>query len=139
MKGVLPWLVRWARHYGKRDFYPALAALVSPVQNIFSSPYTFSIYVFTSPSHLGRQSCRAELSLNVCLWGRVRGRGEPIRTTGVKACHSVYSVVVMFEKYHSVEVSSSEDTETNSSSSSSTLPSRLFSSPGPLPTVSSIY
>ncbi len=35
MKGALPWLVRWALHAGTRDFYPALAALVSPVQNIF--------------------------------------------------------------------------------------------------------
>jgi hypothetical protein len=38
MKGLLPWLVRWARRAGTRDFYPALAALVSPVQNIFSPP-----------------------------------------------------------------------------------------------------
>jgi hypothetical protein len=35
MKGVLPRLIRWARHAGTRDFYLALAALVSPVQNIF--------------------------------------------------------------------------------------------------------
>ncbi len=39
MKGVLPWLVRRARRAGTRDCYPALAALVSPVQNIFL-PYT---------------------------------------------------------------------------------------------------
>jgi hypothetical protein len=36
MKGVLPCLVRWALHAGTKDFYPALAALVSPVQNIFN-------------------------------------------------------------------------------------------------------
>jgi hypothetical protein len=41
MKGVLPWLVRWARHAGTIDFYPALAALVSPVQNIFSTHTLF--------------------------------------------------------------------------------------------------
>jgi hypothetical protein len=35
MKGVLPWLVRWARRAGSRDFYPALAALVNLVKNIF--------------------------------------------------------------------------------------------------------
>ncbi len=55
MKGVLPWLVCWARRAGTRDFYPALAALVSPIQNIlFSSPYTISIYVSPSHSDLGR-------------------------------------------------------------------------------------
>jgi hypothetical protein len=35
LKGVLPWLVRWARRAGTRVFSPALAALVGPVQNIF--------------------------------------------------------------------------------------------------------
>ncbi len=35
MKGVLPWLVPWALCAGTRDVYPALAALVSPVQNMF--------------------------------------------------------------------------------------------------------
>jgi hypothetical protein len=35
MKGVLPWLVRWVLHAGTRDFFPALAALVGPEQNIF--------------------------------------------------------------------------------------------------------
>jgi hypothetical protein len=35
MKGVLPWLVHWARRAGTRYFYIALAALVSPQQNIF--------------------------------------------------------------------------------------------------------
>jgi hypothetical protein len=36
MKGVLlPWLIRWARRAVKKYFYPDLAALVSPVQNIF--------------------------------------------------------------------------------------------------------
>jgi hypothetical protein len=35
MKGVLPWLVRLARGTITRDFCPALASLVSSVQNIF--------------------------------------------------------------------------------------------------------
>jgi hypothetical protein len=35
MKGVLPWLVRWACRAGTRDFCPAFAAPVCPVQNIF--------------------------------------------------------------------------------------------------------
>ncbi len=34
MKGALPWLVCWDHCAGTRDFYPALAALVSPAQNI---------------------------------------------------------------------------------------------------------
>ena len=41
MKGILPWLVRWTRCAGTRDFYAALAALVSQVQNIFSSRTQF--------------------------------------------------------------------------------------------------
>ncbi len=44
MKGVIPWLVRWACHAGTRDFCPAPAALVGPVQNIFS----LTIHYFTS-------------------------------------------------------------------------------------------
>ncbi len=39
MKGVLPWFVRWARRVGTKDFYPALGALVSPVENFFSSSH----------------------------------------------------------------------------------------------------
>jgi hypothetical protein len=42
MKGVLPWLVRWAGHAGTSDFSPALAALVGPVQNI----YFFQLHYF---------------------------------------------------------------------------------------------
>jgi hypothetical protein len=46
MNGVFPWLVRWARHADTRDFYPALAALVSPVQNIFFlEVYNFNLCV----------------------------------------------------------------------------------------------
>ncbi len=54
---VLPWLVHWACRAGTRDFCPASAALVSPVQNIFSSPCTTSIHLSPSPSKLDRQSC----------------------------------------------------------------------------------
>jgi hypothetical protein len=55
MKGVpLCMVVRWARRAGTRDFYPALAALVSPVQNIFflTVHCCISIYVSSSPSKL---------------------------------------------------------------------------------------
>ncbi len=50
MKGILPWLVRWARRAGIIDFYPALAARVSSVQNIFPSLYTIQ---FMCPNHAG--------------------------------------------------------------------------------------
>jgi hypothetical protein len=35
-KGVCPWLVRWARHAGTRDFCPALSALDRPSPKMFS-------------------------------------------------------------------------------------------------------
>ncbi len=38
-------MIIWASRLGTRDFYSALAALVSPVQKLFSSPYTISICV----------------------------------------------------------------------------------------------
>ncbi len=57
MKGVLSWLVRWVCRAGIRDFCSALAALVGPVKNIFSSPYIISIPLSPSPSNLGRQPC----------------------------------------------------------------------------------
>jgi hypothetical protein len=46
MKGVLPWLVLWARCAGPRDFSSALAALVGPVQNIiFLTVHYFTLFV----------------------------------------------------------------------------------------------
>jgi hypothetical protein len=45
-------LVHWARHVGKRDFCPALAALV-----INSSLAPFSLDLYQSWTH-GRKSCR---------------------------------------------------------------------------------
>ncbi len=50
MQEVLPWLVRWALRAGMRDFCPALAALVGPVQKIFfSHPTLFFIRLSSSP------------------------------------------------------------------------------------------
>jgi hypothetical protein len=68
MKGVLPWLVRWACRAGTRDFCSALAAEVDPVQNIFSSSYTISMPLSPSPSKLGRQPCWVACLL-VCVSG----------------------------------------------------------------------
>jgi hypothetical protein len=44
------WSVRWARRAGTRDFYPALAPLVSLVQNIFFLIHCFNVYVPSNPS-----------------------------------------------------------------------------------------
>jgi hypothetical protein len=69
MKGGPSWLVRWALRAGTRDFCPALAALVGPVQNIcFSTLYTISINLSPSPSKLDRQSCRIGC-LFICVSG----------------------------------------------------------------------
>ncbi len=44
MKGVLSWLVRWARRTCARDLCPALAASVWP-KIFFSSPYTITVHL----------------------------------------------------------------------------------------------
>jgi hypothetical protein len=64
MKGVLPCLVHRARRAGTRDFCPALAALVGPVQALFSSPDTISLHLSLSPSWAGS---RAALPVSKCL------------------------------------------------------------------------
>ncbi len=50
MKGVLPWLAPWARCAGKRDFYPALAALVSPVKKKFLTAHYFTLFIPQQPA-----------------------------------------------------------------------------------------
>jgi hypothetical protein len=71
MKAALRWMVRWARRAVRRDFYSALVALVSPVQNIFFPLRT--IFHFMCPrrlcSNLGRQSCRVACLL-ICVSDR---------------------------------------------------------------------
>jgi len=52
MKGVIPWLVRWAYCANTREFCPAMAALVGTVKKDFSLPYTFSIHLPPSHSNL---------------------------------------------------------------------------------------
>ncbi len=51
----LPWLVPWACRTSPRDFCFALAALYSPVQNMFFLTNTISIPLFPSPRKPGRQ------------------------------------------------------------------------------------
>jgi hypothetical protein len=65
---VIPWLVLWGGRPGTRGFCSALAALVGPVQNIVSSPYTILIPLSPLPSKLDRQPCRVACLL-VCVSG----------------------------------------------------------------------
>jgi hypothetical protein len=77
MKGVLPWMVRWARRAGTRDFCPALAAPLGPVQNIFLLMHTISLHL-----SLAQQAAQAVVlcrCLLMCLWIRTR------RKTGNRA------------------------------------------------------
>ena len=68
MKGVLPWLDRWACRGVTRDFCSSLAALVGLVQNIFFSPYTISFPLSPLPNKLGKLPCRVAC-LFVCVSG----------------------------------------------------------------------
>jgi hypothetical protein len=73
MKGVLPWLVRWACRAGTRDFCPALAALVSPIQNIFTV-LCFNSFVPIA-QQAGQAAVLGRLSLSLCL---LSGRGVSV-------------------------------------------------------------
>jgi hypothetical protein len=68
MKGVLPQLFDWACRAGTRDFCPALAALVGPVQNIFF----LTVHYFHSFVPIAQQAGQAvglgRLSLSTRLW-----------------------------------------------------------------------
>ncbi len=64
MEGVLPWMVRWACRAGTRYFCPALAALVSPVQNIFFLGRTLFQVI---AQQAGQAVVQGRLSLNVSL------------------------------------------------------------------------
>jgi hypothetical protein len=78
MKEVLPWLVHWARRAGTRDFYPALATLVSPVRHIF-----FLIaHFFTLCVPIGYQPGQAVVPgrcLFLCVSGHCLQRGINFR------------------------------------------------------------
>jgi hypothetical protein len=68
MKEVLPWMVRWACRADKRDFCSALAALVSPVQNIlFLIVHYFNAF-FPIAQRARQAAVLARLSLSMCLW-----------------------------------------------------------------------
>ncbi len=66
MIGVHPWLVRWTRRAGTIDFCPALAAQVSPVQNIIFLIvhfFTFFVPIAQQPRQAGVLG-----RLSLCLW-----------------------------------------------------------------------
>jgi hypothetical protein len=68
MKGVLSWLIRWARRAGTRDFYPPLAALGSSEQKFFfSSPYTISIDVYPPAQQPAWEGSRAGPPVSECM------------------------------------------------------------------------
>jgi hypothetical protein len=69
MKGVLPWLVRWACRSGTLDCCPGLAALVSPVQNIiFLYAHFFTFVVPCIAQEPGHWACsRAGSPVSVSL------------------------------------------------------------------------
>ncbi len=70
--GPSSWLVRLARRAGTRDFFPALAALVSQVQNIFSSTaHYFSLFVPIAQQP-GQAVVPGHLSFNMCLCMHLR-------------------------------------------------------------------
>jgi hypothetical protein len=83
MKGVPPWLVRWACRAGIRYFSSALAALIGPDQNIF----LLTVHYFNSfvpiAQQAGKPAVLGRLSLNICMslvillrhFMRIRKRG----------------------------------------------------------------
>ncbi len=58
------WLVYWARSAGTNDVCHALAALVGPVQSIFSSLETISLHL---SSKLGRQTAYIISGSHLCI------------------------------------------------------------------------
>ncbi len=70
MIGVLPWLVPWARRVVSRDFYPALAALVSPAspKHFFLLTKYFFTFCIPITQQPGQGVVPVRLSLNKCFW-----------------------------------------------------------------------
>ncbi len=66
MKGVLPWLVRWACRDGTREFCSASAALNGPVQNIFPHRTLFQFLCPNRPADgHGQAAVLGRLSLSM--------------------------------------------------------------------------
>jgi hypothetical protein len=68
MKGVLPWLVRWAGHAITRDFCPALASLVGLVQKIFFHHLLLFHFICSHrPVSWACSHAESPVSLSMCL------------------------------------------------------------------------
>jgi hypothetical protein len=67
MKGVDPWLVRWACRAGTRDFCSAFIALVGPEQKMFLLTVHFQFFGPIA-QQAGRAAMLGRLSLSTCLW-----------------------------------------------------------------------
>ncbi len=68
MKGVLPWLVRWASRADTRDFCSALAALVGPVQNTcFLTVHYLNSFAPIALQAGAGAAVQGRLSLGLCL------------------------------------------------------------------------
>jgi|688.fasta_scaffold2299448_1 hypothetical protein len=67
MKGVYPWLVRWARRACKINVCSALAALVSQYKILFSSHNTYSLNLVPIVQQPGQAAVLGRLSLCLCL------------------------------------------------------------------------
>jgi hypothetical protein len=72
MKGVPLWLLCWACRAGTRNFCSALAALVGPVQNIFShSPQNYLNSFVPYRPQAGQAAVLGRLSLIMLVWSRL--------------------------------------------------------------------
>ncbi len=79
MKEALPWLVILARRAGTRDFFPALAALVSPVQNFFPHRTLFQFVCPHRPSTWAVRRAGPPVSECVTVFGFAYfGSAEPL-------------------------------------------------------------
>jgi hypothetical protein len=87
MKGVLPWLVRWARRAGTRDFCPAFVAVVGTVQNNFC----------LTPHYFGHQNPESGSGLVFSLkcWIRIRTHRIRIRIQFVPIAQQARQAVVL--------------------------------------------
>ncbi len=75
-------MVRWARRVSMRDFDPALAALVSPMQNIFVLTVHYFTLCVPIAQQTGQPVVQGRLSLNMCIvpgitYSRFFGRTPP--------------------------------------------------------------
>ncbi len=66
--GVLHWLVSWACHAGTKDFCPAFAALVSPVQNIYFLTVHYINLCVLIAQQAGHEAVLGRLSFSMFLW-----------------------------------------------------------------------